>query len=331
MEINAVSAYFELMDLKRIRTFVTVAEQGSVVKASQHLHITQPALSRQIADFQQEIGLQLFDRVGRKLVLTSDGGRLLADCRGLLQHVDSLGDRVRSIRGGDTGILTVAAGTVGTEVAFAELLHDYRRRYPGVKVNLVEATGTDMVAMVARGDVHLGICLFRSVQADGRNLATDLLQPVELLAVCHPSFPLKPGKLLDIAEVARHPLLLLETAMSVRKTFDAVCRVSGATPDILLESNAPSNLLALAEAGHGVAVISSLVRIHRYRLRVARIMHERTPLRESLVLVTDKRRTLPRYAEFFRQQLAKHMNEYFKFPGTADRRARRGRQANKAQ
>jgi DNA-binding transcriptional LysR family regulator len=78
------------MDLRRIRTFVTVAEQGSVSRAALRLHITQPALSRQIHDFQQELGLKLFERVGRGLVLTSEGEQLLTDCRVLLNGADTL-------------------------------------------------------------------------------------------------------------------------------------------------------------------------------------------------------------------------------------------------
>jgi len=303
------------MDLKRVRTFVTVAEQGSIVRASQLLRITQPALSRQIADFQREFGLRLFDKVGRNLVLTGEGKQLLVDCRDLLQRADSLSDRAQMIKGGgDTGVLNVAAASVGTEVAFATFLHRFRRRYPGVKVRLFEAAGSDLVTMMARGDLHLGVCLLRSVQAHGRDLTTHPLQPVELLAACHPSFPLRRGKMLDVADVAQHPLLLLESALAVRKTFDAVCRVGGVSPNILLESAVPSNLLALAEARHGIAIISSLVQTRRYNLRIVCLMYERKPLREPLVLVSDKRRTLPRYAEDFRDQLAEHMSNYFTLP-----------------
>ena len=76
------------MDLRRLRTFVAVAELGTVSKAALRLRITQPALSRQIRDLQQELGLRLFDRVGRGLVLTSEGEQFLGDCRGALGHID---------------------------------------------------------------------------------------------------------------------------------------------------------------------------------------------------------------------------------------------------
>lgn len=74
------------MDLRHLRTFVTVAELGTVSKAADRLRIAQPALSRQIATLEQDLGLRLFDRVGRRLVLTSAGEELLGDCRGLLSQ-----------------------------------------------------------------------------------------------------------------------------------------------------------------------------------------------------------------------------------------------------
>src|SRR5262249_43973851 len=97
------------MDLRRARTFVTVAELGTVTRAAQQLRIAQPALSRQIGDLEREFGLKLFDRVGRRLVLTGQGEQLLADCRGLLNYADSLTERARLLRHGDSGLLKVAA------------------------------------------------------------------------------------------------------------------------------------------------------------------------------------------------------------------------------
>src|SRR5258708_36935469 len=78
------------MDLRRLRTFVAVAEQGTVSKAALCLRTTQPALSRQIRDLQQELGLGLFDRVERGLDLPAEGAQLLGACRVALRHIDSL-------------------------------------------------------------------------------------------------------------------------------------------------------------------------------------------------------------------------------------------------
>jgi DNA-binding transcriptional LysR family regulator len=69
----------------------TVAEVGHGVRAAERLHVAQPALSRQIANLEDELGLKLFDRVGRRLVLTNEGEQLLNDCRGLLNYARALG------------------------------------------------------------------------------------------------------------------------------------------------------------------------------------------------------------------------------------------------
>ena len=81
------------MDLKRLRTFVLVADLGTVSKAALRLRISEFALSRQIADLEYECGFKLFDRIGRRLFLTTRGAQVLADCRGVLGHIgrDRLG------------------------------------------------------------------------------------------------------------------------------------------------------------------------------------------------------------------------------------------------
>jgi DNA-binding transcriptional LysR family regulator len=296
------------MDLKRVRTFVTVAEQGSVSQAALRLHITQPALSRQIHDFQQELGLKLFDRVGRRLVLTSEGEQLLGDCRTLLTCAGSLGERAQALLSGDTGVLKVAASPVQIEAMLSTILHGYVRRYPKVEVRLIEAVGPDILAMLECGDIHLGI-LLQAVGADDRPFGSIAVPPVELLAACHPSFGLNADKAIELRQLAPFPLLLLDTGFVVRKTFDALCRLAKLSPKILIESRAPSNLLALAEAQLGVAIIPSAVMTHRYDLRVARITHDRKVLREPLSIVWDNRRVLPRYAQDFAKLLAAHMRE----------------------
>src|SRR3954451_17058115 len=110
------------MDLRRLRTFVTVAEQGSVSKAALRLHISQPGLSRQIQELQHELGLRLFDRVGRRLVLTAEGEQLLGSSRNLLNHASLLSEQAHLLKRGDTGALNVGASPIQIETALSTLL-----------------------------------------------------------------------------------------------------------------------------------------------------------------------------------------------------------------
>src|SRR5262244_943797 len=131
------------MDLRRLRTFVAVAELGTVSKAAVRLRIGQPALSRQIGDLQQELGLRLFDHVGRGLVLTAEGEQLLADCRRVLTDLEAVRERAEVLRGGDRGVLKVAAPPHTIESVLSRFLPRYAKQFPDVQVKIIEALGFD--------------------------------------------------------------------------------------------------------------------------------------------------------------------------------------------
>jgi LysR family nitrogen assimilation transcriptional regulator len=299
------------MDLRHARTFVTVAELGTVSKAALRLRIAQPALSRQISDLEQELGFRLFDRVGRRLLLTSEGEELLTDCRGLLNYASALGERAQLLRRGETGVLKVAASPQHIESVFAQFLLRYAQCYPKVQVKVSEGGSAELLALLERGDVHLTLNMPHAVQLDERFGSRPLEPPVELLAARHPRLMLGNRGAIEVDRLGPYPLLLLDTGFGFRRAFDAACRLAGLKPNILFESRIPQTLLALAEAGHGLAIIPSALRTHRYALRIVRLTYRGKPLREPLSILWDKRRPLPRFAMAFRDMWAEHVREVF--------------------
>src|SRR5258705_13383899 len=243
------------MDLKRLRTFVAVADLGTVSKAALRLRISQSALSRQIGDLEYECGFKLFDRIGRRLFLTTRGEQLLGDCRGGLGQVGSLGERIELLKRGDSGVLKLAAPPQTIESVLAGFLPRYTERFPNVRVKLTEALGMDQVPMLEPAQVPIGIRHDQGVNPWFESLA---LPSDDVLAAYRPSLQLGRGGAVDIVSLADHPLLLLDSGYSVRRLFNAACRLADVEPSILLESRAPHTLLALAESGQGVAVIPSV-------------------------------------------------------------------------
>jgi DNA-binding transcriptional LysR family regulator len=116
-------------------------------------------------------------------------------------------------------------------------------------------------------------------------------------------------------------LLLLDSSYVVRRAFDAACRLAGLKPNIMLESRAPHTLLALAEAGHGVAIIPSQLRTHRYKLRIVGVTYRNRPLSEPLAILWDKRRPQPPYVAAFCRMLAEHVREVFPITKPTDPRS----------
>jgi len=305
------------MDLKRLRTFVAVAELGTVSKAALRLRISQPALSRQINDLEEEFGLRLFDRVGRRLMLTAVGEQVLDEYRAVLGQVGSLGSRVELLKRGASGVLRVAAPPQTIESVLLGFLPAYSERFPNVHVKLIEALGHEQLVLLERGEVHFGI---RHDQGNHPRFESRPLQADEVLAAYAPSMQLGGARIIDIASLGRYPLLLLDSGYSVRKMFDAACRLAEVQPNILLESRAPHTLLALAEAGRGVAIIPSILTADRYDLRIVRVAFRQKLLRERLIIQWDKRRPIPSYAESFCGQLAEYMRKIFPItrPSMAD-------------
>lgn len=299
------------MDLRHVQTFVTVAEMGTVSKAALHLRIAQPALSRHISDLEQELGLKLFDRIGRRLLLTGEGELLLADCRGLLNYATGVVERAQDLRRGDVGVLKVAATPLHIEGVFSQFLHRYAQRYPNVQVRVSEGSGLEILAMLERGEIHLGQMLPHGVPLEDGQFGSQALEPAELLAACHPSMMLGGDGAIEVARLASYPLLVLNSGYGLRRAFDAACRVAGMAPNIWLESRSPHTLLALAEARHGVAIIASTFRADRYNLKISAVVYRGRPLREPLAVLWDKRRPLPRYATAFCKMWAEHVRASF--------------------
>jgi DNA-binding transcriptional LysR family regulator len=302
------------MDLRRLKAFATVAEHGTVLKAAQLLHITQPALSRQIGGLEHELGFKLFNRIGRRLALTSRGEQLLDDCRSLLAHADAIGERAQALRRGEIKALKVAASALTIQGMFPTFLHRYAERFPDVRLSLIEADAAEHFGMLERGEAHLSVNVINAGQVDDHKFASYPLPQFQILAACAPGLGIDAAETIEISRLVEHPLLLPDQSYATRILFDAACRLAGARPRILLESAAAHALLALAEEGHGVAIIPSILQTDRSPLRILRVTHRREPLRISLAVLWDGQRTLPHYAEQFSELLAAHLREAFSIP-----------------
>src|SRR5690349_12245068 len=299
------------MDLRHIRTFVTVAELGTVSKAALRLHVAQPALSRQIASLEGEFGVKLFDRVGRRLLLTSEGEQLLSDCRGLLNYARALSEQAQGLRRGEVGVLRVSASPHLIEGIFPDVLRRYAERYPNVQVRLVDAIGADSLAMLERGEIHLAQHTVLALAGNEQRFASYAIGPMEMLAACHPRLKLGKDGAVEIDQLAPYPLLQATTEFLMRRAFDAACRMAGFTPNYVLECRAPHALLAMAEAGHGVAIIPSALRVDRYVLRRMRVMYRGKAVDVPLAMLWDKRRPLPAFAKVFCEMVAEHVQQAF--------------------
>jgi DNA-binding transcriptional LysR family regulator len=284
------------MNLRFLRTFVGIAEAGSIRRANPRLNVSQPAASRQILALEAELGVRLFDRIGRRYRLTSEGEDLLRQSRQLLMEADLLTARARSLTGGHTGILRVAATPMVIETTLSPFLPQHRLRHPGVEVHVVEDGGVRLLTRLEHDDVHLAF-----VVPDNR-FRSRLLYPVYNLAVVSKKHRFSRNRTLEDANLADEPLLLLHRGFGSREWLETACGVARIRPRVLVESMTPHALIALAAAGHGIAVVPSSAAIPS-SVRALPLVRQGVVIGTWLTIAWSPRRVLAAYAEQFVDEL----------------------------
>jgi LysR family cyn operon transcriptional activator len=289
------------MNLRSLRTFVAIADAGGVARAAARLNLSQPAASRQIHALEAELGVPLFDRIGRRVQLTSEGEDLLRRSRRLLAESDSLAERARALKKGETGILRVGATPQVIENTLAPFLERYGRRHPDVEVRLVEEGGTRLPHRLDHGDVHFA---FMAVIDD--RFSYQLLYPVYCLAVLSDKHRLSRSRTIEISELADEPMLLLRANFASRGWFEAACGIAHIRPRVLLESGAPHTVIALAAAGYGIGVVPSTVMVPREGIRAVSLVQRGAVIGQWLTIAWEPQRFLAPYAEQFTKELTEY-------------------------
>jgi LysR family cyn operon transcriptional activator len=296
------------MNLRALRTFVTTAEVGGLGRACVRLNISQPAASRHIHALEYELGVVLFERVGRGLKLTSEGENLLRRSRRLLDDASSLFEHARTLKGGQTGTLKIAATPQVIAGVLAEFLPLHQKRHAGVEIQLVEGGGASQPMRLERGEVHLAIMPSGNQSFQGR-----LLYPVHALAVFRKDSQLTSRRVLEVASLANEPILLLHRDFGSREWFDAACTIANLRPHVRLESAAPQTLIKLAAAGYGVAVVPSTADIQNETVLALPLVHNGMPLGRWSRIAWNPQRMLPPYAKRFADELVAFTRR--KYPG----------------
>jgi LysR family hydrogen peroxide-inducible transcriptional activator len=238
------------MELHRLRYFVAVAETGSFTRAALREGITQPSLSQQILELENELDTRLFDRLGRKVVLTAAGEQLLPHARAVLTAV---ADAERSVRGGAGGELR--AGAIPTVAPY--LLPDATRRFfrehPDAKLRLLEDRTERLLEAVRAGELDVAVMAL-PVRDD--NLHVEKLYAEPLLVAVPAGHRLAGKGVVRFGDLADEPFLLLDDLHCFGDQVLSLCRRGGRfEPRVACKGEQIATLLALVSGGMGVTVV----------------------------------------------------------------------------
>ena len=239
------------MEIDQLRSFVAVAQARSFTQAAATVHLSQPAISRQIARLERELGTRLFERYGRRVECTSDGRLLLPLAKIIVARVDDASQLIREHVG--TTSSKIRFGSTGTVFAhfLAPLLASFMRSYPKVHLNLVEREDALLEEAVHDGEID---CAVVTAWGSPRVASTHVLTE-EILLLVPSGHRLATSGPLPLAALADEPLLLPGHSMNMNNLLTDYCRKAGFEPRVPYRATYVELTKALVRQGLGIALL----------------------------------------------------------------------------
>jgi LysR family cyn operon transcriptional activator len=241
------------MLLRHIRYFMAVAEHGNFTRAAEWLHVSQPTLSQQIQQLEDTLGARLLDRSGRAVRLTDAGEAYLHHARRALQELEAGKRAIHDVGELNRGELRLAMTPTFTSYLAGPLLERYNALYPGIRVSVAEMTQDRIEALLARGDLDIGIAFAepRSADIEGRSLFVETLALV--VGKSHPCAGRR--RPLTAEEIGNEALVLLSGDFATRHHIDQYCEQHGIRPRIAIEANSISGIIEIVQRSSRLATV----------------------------------------------------------------------------
>ncbi|HTZ59406.1 MAG TPA: LysR substrate-binding domain-containing protein [Acidobacteriaceae bacterium] len=243
------------MELRHLRYFVAVAENGGFGRAAQLLHVAQSAISEQIRDLEAELGAPLFDRNNRNVRLTPEGDVFLADARAILAQVSKAAANIQKSLHGEVGTLTIGFFAGGAGPFFPAIIKEFRSRFPEVQVALVEMAPLMQHQALQAGTIDIGFT--RALGPQATALRSEHFLTERLYAVLPKTHRMAKKRQIAMRDLADERFVLNDRQYSA-PVFDKIitlCTEAGFSPRISATGTVSSGVLALVEAGAGVAIL----------------------------------------------------------------------------
>jgi DNA-binding transcriptional LysR family regulator len=228
------------MEFHQLRYFTAAAEDLSISRAAQRLHVTQPALSRQIAALEAELGVALFDRVKKRIVLTDAGRFFLPKARQIICDAETSAQQLREQFGDAPRTLRLGFLSVFLDDLVTPAMREFRQRHPKARVSLFELPPR---AQLDRLRTH--------------ELDAAILGNIEEAAVLPEDHRLAAKKTIKLAALARESFISLSDAVfpGRREFLRAICGAAGFEPQVVSEVDSLSLMIAGVASGDGVALM----------------------------------------------------------------------------
>ncbi|QCP55011.1 LysR family transcriptional regulator [Trinickia violacea] len=289
------------VNLKLLHTFMLVAETKSFRQAADALHRSHSAITTQIKQLEAQLGITLFHRTTRLVKLTEEGEQLL-DCARRAVNEVSLGLRkIQEAVDVRRGRIFLSCSTTIASTRLANILAEFEKDYPGVEIFVRELTTTALMESVRKDEVDFGI----GAILDAPDLSFEPILTENLYALVPERFKTHNRPTITLEELSRMPLLLLNPATALRAVIEEAAKTRGLTLNQKFQFSQAQTLIAMSNAGLGVAVLPEVVLPEKKTPGVDTLLIVEPPLQRQVAIITVRGRTLSpaaaRLAQIVRQ------------------------------
>lgn len=246
----------ETMADRRLQVFHSVARLMSFTKAAEALHMTQPAVTFQVRQLEEQFNTRLFDRGRNCIDLTDAGKRVFEYADRIFALYAEMERGVRELTGDISGSLTIGASTTIAEYMLPTLLGDFKKRYPEIAIHLKVSNSEGIVSLVERNAIDLGVV---EAPVANRNLAVEPCKQDELVAIVPPDHDLAPLGPVACRRVLDYPFICREEGSGTREVIndylDGMFGGAGVLK-VAMELGSPEAIKGAVEAGMGVSIVS---------------------------------------------------------------------------
>lgn len=240
------------MEIRQLKAFLAIAEQKTFTAGARSVNVTQAAISMQIRQLEDEVGLPLFTRTPRRVILTEAGEYLLERARKILREHDSALAEIAEVAGAEYGRLRIgtASGTFAMQQLPA-ILHKLKAKFPNSELTVRSGTSQTLVDKIMHGEIDSA---FISLPVDNSNITCESLFSDEIVAVAHPAHPLAKEKFISAATLAGEDLILGERGGNTRRMIDEFFAAANVRPNITMELSRQEAVNSMVENGLGVGM-----------------------------------------------------------------------------
>ncbi len=244
------------MSDRRLQVFHSVARHLSFTKAAEALHMTQPAVTFQVRQLEEQFNTRLFDRTHNRISLTEAGDRVYHYAKQIFELYSRMEGEVRELTGGVSGVVILGASTTIAEYMLPSLLGAFKRKFPDVVIRLQVSNTEGIVAMVEDNAVDLGVV---EGPVPNKSLVAEIFRMDKLVAVLPPEHVLAGSGSVPVAEVLQHPFISREEGSGTREVTIDYLRDAGLEPadlTLVMELGSPESIKGAIEAGMGISILS---------------------------------------------------------------------------